>query len=104
MPPRPSWLAEEHRWARYYKERPPTARSEAARDRDRVLYSSAFLRLSGITQVASTEIGATFHSRLTHSLKVAQVARRLAESLKANTSGGRPGRLARILDVDAVEA
>ena len=104
MPARPAWLAEEHRWARYHREKPPTARSETARDRDRILYSSAFLRLSGITQVASTEIGATFHSRLTHSLKVAQVARRLAESLKANAGTGASGRLAKVLDVEAVEA
>lgn len=104
MPPRPPWLAEGHRWARYHKEKPPTARSETARDRDRILYSSAFLRLSGITQVASSEIGASFHSRLTHSLKVAQVARRLAESLKVRTAAGAPGRLAHVLDVDAVEA
>src|SRR3954449_1736819 len=104
MPPRPSWLAEEHRWARYYKEKPPTARSETARDRDRILYSSAFIRLSGITQVASTEIGATFHSRLTHSLKVAQVARRLAEALKQQAPAGRPRRVADLLDVEAVEA
>lgn len=104
MPRRPPWVAEEHRWDRYYKEKPPTARSETARDRDRILYSSAFLRLSGITQVASTEIGASFHSRLTHSLKVAQVARRLAESLRANAPPGAPARLAKALDVDAVEA
>jgi len=98
------WLAEEHRWARYVNEKPPTARSETARDRDRILYSSAFLRLSGITQVASTEIGATFHSRLTHSLKVAQMARRLAESMKAAAPAGVAGRVVRALDVEAVEA
>lgn len=104
MPPaRPIWLNEGHRWARYYNERPPTTRSESARDRDRILYSSAFLRLSGVTQVASTEIGAAFHSRLTHSLKVAQVARRLAEALKLDAPAGAPKRLARVLDVDAVE-
>ena len=100
----PAWAAVAHRGARYYPEKAPAARNETARDRDRILYSSAFIRLSGITQVASTEIGATFHSRLTHSLKVAQVARRLAESLQQQAPAGRPRRLARILDVDAVEA
>ena len=46
-------------------------RSAFARDRDRLLYSTAFRQLAGKSQVvASTEIGA-FHTRLTHSLKVA---------------------------------
>lgn len=104
MPRRPPWVTEEHRFARYSSEKAPTSRSETARDRDRILYSSAFLRLAGITQVASTEIGATFHSRLTHSLKVAQVARRLAEALQRDAPHGRRARLAKLLDVEAVEA
>lgn len=55
-------------------------RSPAQRDRDRLLYSSAFRRLNGVTQVVLP--GGEpylFHNRLVHSLKVAQVARRLAE-------------------------
>lgn len=50
-------------------------------DRDRVLYSSAFRRLAQVTQVVTAGEGHVFHNRLTHSLKVAQVARRLAERL-----------------------
>ncbi len=52
-------------------------------DRDRILYSSAFRRLAQVTQVVTAQEGHVFHNRLTHSLKVAQVARRLAESLVA---------------------
>ncbi|MDJ0575396.1 MAG: dNTP triphosphohydrolase [Xenococcaceae cyanobacterium MO_234.B1] len=52
-------------------------------DRDRILYSSAFRRLAQVTQVVTAQEGHVFHNRLTHSLKVAQVAKRLAESLIA---------------------
>jgi len=61
-------------------------RSNAERDRDRVLYSSAFRRLGAVTQVVSASEGLVIHNRLTHTLKVAQVARRLAERLLVKTS------------------
>lgn len=50
-------------------------------DRDIVLYSSAFKRLLSVTQVASGSTGFLLHTRLTHSLQVSQVGRRLAEKL-----------------------
>ncbi len=50
-------------------------------DRDRILYSMAFRRLAGVTQVVSPGEGEIFHNRLTHSIKVGQIARRFAESL-----------------------
>ena len=56
-------------------------RSASQKDRDRILYTSAFQRLAEVTQVVSPDEGHVFHNRLTHSLKVAQVARRLAEKL-----------------------
>lgn len=56
-------------------------RNPYERDRDRILYTSAFLRLAGVTQVTHAAEGHIFHNRLTHSLKVAQIARRLAEFL-----------------------
>jgi dGTPase len=85
--------------------RPPETRTETQRDRDRVLYSSALLRLGHVTQVASPEAGHAFHSRLTHSLKVAQVARRLAERIKVlRDYEGAAKRAIAALDPDAVEA
>lgn len=57
-------------------------RSEASRDADRVLYSAAWRRLAGVTQVVTPFEGqATLHNRLTHSEKVAQVARAIAANL-----------------------
>jgi dGTPase len=50
-------------------------------DRDRIIYTSAFRRLAWVTQVVSAQEGDPFHNRLTHTLEVAQIARRLAEKL-----------------------
>ena len=74
-------MADEVAESRLHPEAPSRGRTEAQRDHDRILYSSAFQRLAGITQIASSEVGQQLHNRLTHSLKVAQVARRLAELL-----------------------
>lgn len=86
----------------------PAVRSEAQRDRDRILYSSALLRLGHVTQVAAPEVGHTFHSRLTHSLKVAQVAHGLAHRFKYEAEKGkleeRSSQLVDALDEDATEA
>jgi dGTPase len=56
-------------------------RTFSQRDRDRVLYSSSFRRLAEVTQVVAANSGYVFHNRLTHSLQVAQVGRRIAEKL-----------------------
>jgi dGTPase len=56
-------------------------RSETERDRDRVLYASAFRRLAGVTQVAAATETVLLHNRLTHSLKVGQVGRKIANEL-----------------------
>jgi dGTPase len=68
---------------RYSSEHPPDWRTNAERDRDRVLYSSQFARLAETTQVISPEHGYVFHNRLTHSLKVAQISRRIAQRILA---------------------
>jgi dGTPase len=84
------------------------ARTQAQRDRDRILYSSAFQRLAYVTQVAAPESGYTFHNRLSHSLKVAQVGRRNTERLQGQVESGEisgaAARLAELIDPDAVEA
>jgi dGTPase len=73
------------------KQPPSDRRSTFARDRDRLLYAGAFRRLAGKTQVVAAGDSGQYHTRLTHSLKVAQLGRRLAEQLRhdyAATSGG----------------
>jgi dGTPase len=53
-------------------------------DRDRVVASPFFARLGGVTQVVSASGSGLLHNRLTHSLKVALVARAIAERLLAD--------------------
>ena len=93
---------EPHRDDRFYVDRPEDQRTEGQRDRDRILYSSAFRRLGGVTQVAAAGERHVFRNRLTHSLEVAQVARRLAE-LAVDTQPREAEALGGI-NPDAVEA
>ncbi|UVS80098.1 deoxyguanosinetriphosphate triphosphohydrolase family protein [Actinokineospora sp. UTMC 2448] len=53
-------------------------------DRDRLVASPFFARLGGVTQVVTAGGSGLLHNRLTHSLKVAQVARAIAERLGAD--------------------
>lgn len=56
-------------------------RSDAQVDVDRLLYSPEFRRLAGVTQVVPPQDDFHFHDRLSHSIKVAQVAETLARML-----------------------
>ena len=69
---------------RKYPEPPHPYRGPFARDRDRVLHSSAFRRLSGKMQVFTGEMGIYHRTRLTHTFEVASVARTLARVLRLN--------------------
>ena len=69
---------------REFPEKPDATRTEFQRDRDRIIHSKPFRRLSGKTQVFVATYGDHFRDRLSHTLEVAQVARDLARNLRLN--------------------
>lgn len=77
--------SQESRRARHYGVGVQDQRGAFERDRDRILYSSAFRRLAGITQIVRAGEADVFHTRQQHTLKVAQVGRRLAQSFNEKT-------------------
>lgn len=60
-------------------------RSNFQRDRDRILYSRAFRRLSGKTQVFLSVKDDHVRNRLTHTLEVNQIAQTISKALGLNT-------------------
>ncbi len=69
---------------RIYKEMEHEYRSAYQRDRDRIIYSTAFRRLEYKTQVFVNHEGDYYRTRLTHTLEVAQIAKSIARALELN--------------------
>lgn len=69
---------------RKYPEAGHAYRSPFQRDRDRVLHSAAFRRLSGKMQVFTGEMGDYHRTRLTHTHEVATIARTIGRVLRLN--------------------
>lgn len=66
---------------RPFEEKKHEIRGEFERDRDRILYSKAFRRLSGKTQVFLSGKDDHIRNRMTHTIEVSQIARTIAKAL-----------------------
>ena len=60
---------------------PDVLRNDYQRDRDKILHSKSFRRLSHKTQVFLAAEGDHYRTRLTHTLEVAQIARTISRAL-----------------------
>ncbi|MCB1381941.1 MAG: deoxyguanosinetriphosphate triphosphohydrolase [Notoacmeibacter sp.] len=83
--PRAPWACDPARTrGRLIAEPESPTRTPYQRDRDRIIHSTAFRRLKHKTQVFVAHEGDHYRTRLTHSIEVAQIARALARSLRAD--------------------
>lgn len=69
---------------RLKEEEPCPMRTDFQRDRDRIIYSRAFIRLKNKTQVFFSPEGDHYMTRLTHTLDVSQIARSISRALALN--------------------
>lgn len=69
---------------REFREAEHPFRSVYQRDKDRIIYSTAFRRLEYKTQVFVNHEGDHYRTRLTHTLEVMQIARTIARALRFN--------------------
>lgn len=69
---------------RCHKEKEHPYRTVYQRDKDRIIYSTAFRRLEYKTQVFVNHEGDYYRTRLTHTIEVTQIARTIARVLKLN--------------------
>ena len=69
---------------RRHKEEEHPYRSRYQRDKDRIIYSTAFRRLEYKTQVFVNHEGDYYRTRLTHTLEVSQIAGSIARALRLN--------------------
>lgn len=69
---------------RAHPDREHAFRGPFQRDRDRILHSSAYRRLSGKMQVFTGEMGDYHRTRLTHTHEVATIARTIGRVLRLN--------------------
>lgn len=63
---------------------PDPFRTAFQRDRDRIIYSTAFKRMAYKTQVFVVHEGDFYRTRLTHTIEVMQISRTLARAIGAN--------------------
>lgn len=69
---------------RKYPEKEHEYRTAFQRDRDRIIYSTAFRRLEYKTQVFVNHEGDHYRTRLTHTLEMTQIARTIGRALALN--------------------
>lgn len=69
---------------RVFPEEEHPYRTVFQRDKDRIIYSTAFRRLEYKTQVFVNHEGDYYRTRLTHTLEVAQISRTIARALRLN--------------------
>ena len=65
-------------------EEPCPIRTAFQRDRDRIIHSNSFRRLKHKTQVFIAPTGDHYVTRLTHTLEVSQIARKISRALNLN--------------------